>query len=65
MIPDPDSNSQNPPAVINNLTNILMWAVHKFTTQSCLNIQVVIKFCDWQQQQREIIYLHGGMFKCL
>lgn len=44
MIPDPDSNSENAPAVINNLTNNLMWATHKFTARYYLNIQVMIVY---------------------
>lgn len=44
MIPDPDSNSKNAPAVINNLPNKLMWAKHKFTPQYYLNIHVIIKY---------------------
>lgn len=43
MIPDPDSNSKNAPAVINNLTNKLMWATHKFTPQCYPNTHVIIK----------------------
>lgn len=44
MIPDPDSKFKNAPAVINNLTNKLMWATHKFTTQYYLNIQVMTEY---------------------
>lgn len=44
MIPNPDSKTKNAPAVINNLTNKLMWATHKFTIQYYLNIQVMIEY---------------------
>lgn len=42
MVPDPDSNSKNAPTAINNLTNELIRAMHKFTNQNYLNAQVMI-----------------------
>lgn len=44
MLPDPDNSSKNAPAAINNLTNELMWAMHKFTNQNHLNTQVMILY---------------------
>lgn len=44
MLPDPDNNSKNAPAAINNLTNELMWAMHKFTNQNYLNTLVLILY---------------------
>lgn len=52
MLPDPDNSSKNAPAAINNLTNELMWAMHKFTNHNHLVIEHtsddLVYFCDWQ-----------------
>lgn len=56
MIPDPDSNSKNAPAVINNLRNKLMWATQiHYSVLPKHTSDDRVYFCDWQQQQRWII----------
>lgn len=52
MIPDPDSNSKNAPAVINNLRNKLMWATQiHYSVLPKHTSDDRVYFCDWQQQQ--------------
>lgn len=46
MIPDPDSNSKNAPAVINNLRNKLMWAtqIHYSVLPKQHKVMIVFTF---------------------